>query len=207
MTIPTVGLEAAEITETARARLRRAVEGLSAIERRATTGGERRSAEWVAGQLRDAGGREVRLTSYRGHSTWAWSVGAHCALALAASTRAGPASRAVALATLASLEADSSGRSLRLRSLLPGRRRGVNVEARLPSSGARRRTVVLVAPHGAAKGGIVGHSGMLGGGRARAGRTGMTPPYSVLPMAAMLALGVAPRGARSAARAVLAAGI
>jgi hypothetical protein len=52
-------------------RLREAVEALSRIERRATTEGERHSAEWVAEALRKAGAPEIRLTSYSGHSTWA----------------------------------------------------------------------------------------------------------------------------------------
>ena len=53
------------------------VEALSAIERRATTPGERRSAEWVADRLRDAGARDVRLTEYHGHSSWAPANAAH----------------------------------------------------------------------------------------------------------------------------------
>ena len=60
-----------------RARLREAVEALSAIERRAATPGERRSAEWVAEELRAAGAREVRLSRYRGHSTWAVTLAFH----------------------------------------------------------------------------------------------------------------------------------
>src|SRR3954447_12367686 len=87
------------------ARLREAVEALSGIERRATTTGERRSAEWVADALREAGAREVRLTAYTAHSIWAIATSAHAVLGLVASLGADVLARALAAAALVSLEA------------------------------------------------------------------------------------------------------
>jgi hypothetical protein len=189
--------------DTAQTRLREAVEELSVIERRATTEGERRSAEWVAGALRKAGAREIRLTPYSGHSTWAIAVGTHTVLALAASIGRGLVARILAAATVASFEADLTGRSFWLRKLLPGRRHGTSVEARIPAAGPPRRTVVLVAHHDAAHNGFVWHPMVLEPGRRRAARTGTTPSYSSLPMAAMLAIAAGPAAFRNVARAVL----
>ena len=175
-------------------RLRRLVEELSGIERRATTDGERQSAEWVGDQLRAARVSEVQLTEYRGHSTWAAATTSYMALALLASIPDSWTTRGLVAATLVSFEADSHGRSLWLRSLVPGKRRGHSVQGRIPARGKADRTVVVVAHHDAAHTGLVWHRAMLDAGRRQARRTGMTPSYSIVPMAAMLLLviGVGP---------------
>jgi peptidase M28-like protein len=193
-------LTATDLTQT---RLRRAVEALSVIERRATTEGERRSAHWVAEELRKAGARDIRLSRYTAHSTWAIAMGAHMALALAASVGRGLLSRALTAATLVSFEADATGRSFWLRKRLPGRRRGTSVEARIPAVGRARRTVVVVAHHDAAHNGFVWHPLMLEAGRRRAARTGTTPSYSSLPMAAMLVAAAGSTALRNIGRAML----
>lgn len=187
--------------------LHRLVEGLSSIERRATTPGERQSAEWVADQLRAAGASRVNLTEYRAHSTWAAATTSYMALALLASIPGGWISRGLTAATLLSFEADSHGRSFWLRSLLPGKRRGHSVEGRVPSRGHADRTVVLVAHHDAAHTGWVWHPRMLEAGRRRALKTGMTPSYSIIPMAAMVLLVVGAGPLTMIGRIALGAGI
>ena len=114
--------------ETTRGRLRKAVEGLADIERRATTRGERASAEWVARHLLEAGAVDVRLVPYKAHSTWAVALLAHSIVVLAASVAGGLVARAVAALGAVSLEADATGRSFWLRSLLPGKGRGTSVQ-------------------------------------------------------------------------------
>src|SRR4051812_36469285 len=106
----TVVVDTPPSADSAEARLRAAVDALSAIERRATSEGERRSAAWVAEELTKAGASGVRLSSYTGHSTWAIATGAHMALALALSIFGGLVGRLFAVALVASLEADASGR-------------------------------------------------------------------------------------------------
>jgi acetylornithine deacetylase/succinyl-diaminopimelate desuccinylase-like protein len=188
-------------------RLRRLVEELSSIERRATGDGERRSAEWVAEQLQAAGASDVRVTEYRAHSTWATATIAHLVLALLASARGGWVGRAGVAAALASLEADAHGRSLWLRSRLPGRRRGHNVHGRVPARGKADRTVVVVAHHDAAHTGLVWHPIVLEAGRRRARRTGMTPSYSIVPLAAMGLLLVGARPLTAIGRGALGASL
>jgi hypothetical protein len=196
--------EAADRTER---RLREAIEGLSAIERRATTDGERRSAAWVLEQLTGAGAQEVQTTPYKAHSTWAVSMVAHLALALGLSFGSGIAYRALAAATLVSLEVDTSGRRFWLRNLLPGRRAGTNVSARIRASGTPRRTLVLVAHHDAAHNGLLWHPAMLDAGRRIARRTGITPSYAGGPLLGILMVAAGPRVVQQIGRFVLGAGI
>jgi hypothetical protein len=77
----------------------------------------------------------------------------------------------------------------------------------VPAGDAPRRTVVVVAHHDAAHNGFVWHPAMLEAGRRRAARTGVTPPYSSLPMAAMLAIALGPAALRRVGRALLGTGI
>lgn len=190
----TFGITERHQTGAGREGLERLVEGLSSIERRAGSAGERESAEWVAQRLREAGVGEVELAEYRGHSTWAVATTAHMVLALLASLPGGWITRGLVPAILLSFEADSHGRRMWLRSLLPGKRRGYTVQSRIPARGRPERTVVIVAHHDAAHTGLVWHPAMLDAGRRQARRTGMTPSYSIVPMAAMVLLipGVGP---------------
>jgi peptidase M28-like protein len=184
-------------------RLREAVKGLSAIERRATTEGERRSAEWVAEELRAAGAHEVRLSRYNAHSTWAGTLVVHSAIALGASLAGGLISRAIAALAAVSLEADATGRSSWLRKLVPGKGYGTNVHARIPAAGGARHTVVVVAHHDAAHNGFVWHPRTVDAGRRIAARTGTTPSYMGLPVIAMLAVAAGPTLLRRVGQAVL----
>jgi hypothetical protein len=176
------------------ARLRADVEALSAIDRRATTEGERESAKWVADQLRAAGAGDVLLSSYRAHSTWAVTLGVHSAVVLAASLAGGLVSRVVAVAAAVSLEADATGRGPWLRKLLPGKRDGTNVHARVSTARTKRGAVVIVAHHDAAHNGLIWHRRTVDFGRRVAAATGRTPAYVGPSLFGMLAIaaGVGP---------------
>jgi hypothetical protein len=174
-------------------RLRDTVERLSALDRRTTTPGERASAEWVASELAAAGAQDVRLTSFRGPSTWAWANVAHAAAGLLAAGRGGRIGRGLALATLISYELDYTARSQWLRRLLPAGE-GTSVLARLPARDERLGTLVLVAHHDAAHCGLIWHPGALALNRWIARRTGSTPSYAT---PAYLALGAIASGRKA----------
>jgi hypothetical protein len=163
---------------------------LAAMERRSASAGERESAAWCAGRLREAGAQEVRIESFSyGHSfghAHALMFGAACA---------GRLSAALALALF---ELDFSGRGQPLRRVLPAGE-GANVVGRVPARGERRRTLVLVAHHDAAHTGLMWHP-VLGAGAGDRGR----PPFSLLPEVAMALIALGPRRASPVARAVLA---
>ena len=169
-------------------RLREDVEALSAIERRAATPGDRESAEWVAARMRETGLEDVRIEPFRCHSPWAIPYGAHHLLGLLAATLPTPLRVPLALATAASYEADYTGRDHTLRSLVPGAGEGHNVIGRLSkgSDPFRKRTLVLVAHHDAAHTGWVWDPRFLESGRNRARKTGNTPSFIGLPLAALV---------------------
>ena len=177
-----------------RERLRADVEALAAIERRAGTPGDRESAEWVAGRMREIGLEDVRIEPFRCHPTWAIPYGAHALLGLLATRLPAPLRFAAALATAASFEADYTGRNQALRALLPGAGVGHNVTGRV---GRGRRRLVLVAHHDAAHTGWVWDPRFLESGRNRARRTGRTPSFIAPALLAFLfvALGLRRTGA------------
>lgn len=166
------------------------VGALSAIKRRAATPGDRESAEWVAGRMRELGLEEVRIEQFRCHSTWAIPYGAFALIGMLAARLPAPLRVPLALATAAAFEADYTGRDQTLRSLLPGAGRGHNVVGRF---GRGSRTLVLVAHHDAAHTGWVWDPRVLESGRNRARRTGETPSFIALPL---LALGLVAMGFR-----------
>jgi len=162
------------------------VEALAAIERGATSAGERASAEWVAGRLAEAGAADVRLEGFRYQGTYAWAHAAHFALG----ALGGPA----ALVAAVSYDLEFSGRLQWIRRLLPAGK-GTNVVARLPARGEPLRTLVLVAHHDAAHTGLIWNPSLV-----RMSRGGS---FATLPM---LAFGLAaPRRTRRLGRALLAA--
>jgi hypothetical protein len=164
------------------------VSALSAIERRAATPGDRASADWVAGRMREIGLEDVRIEPFRCHSTWAIPYGAHNLLGLLAATLPRRLRIPLALATAASYEADYTGRDQILRSLLPAAGEGNNVVGRIGHGG---RKLVLVAHHDAAHTGWVWDPRFLEGGRNYARKTGTTPSFIALPLLslALVALG------------------
>ena len=129
---------------------------LCSIERPSASPGERRAAEWLAGQLRDAGARHVRIEeeSEANGAFW-WPIGLLAgagALAGLTARRGGQLNRAIAAATgatAAALIADElpPGRR-RFRRLLPSRScHHVLGELGPPDA---ERTIVVMAHHDSA---------------------------------------------------------
>ena len=177
------------------------VRTLSAIERRAATPGDRESAEWVAGRMRDAGLEDVVIEPFRCHSTWAIPYGAFALIGMLAARLSAPLRIPLALGVSAAFEADYTGRDQTLRSLLPGAGKGHNVIGRVGSGG---RKLVLVAHHDAAHTGWVWDPRFLERGRNHARRTGTTPSFIALPL---LALGLVALGFRRLGSVLLGANV
>jgi Peptidase family M28 len=136
--------------------MRERLEGLCAYERGSTSEGERRAAEWLAGELREAGGRGARVEEEpEANGTFWWPIGllaGGAALAGLAARRGGPLRRALAVATgaaAAALIADElPPGERRFRRLLP-QRSCHHVLAELGPEDAER-TIVVMAHHDAA---------------------------------------------------------
>ncbi len=153
------------------------VEALAGMVRDSAGPGERASAEWAAGRLREIGAEDVRVEPFRYQSSFALAQGAHlAAAALAARAR----NRALAAAALASFELDFSGRSQWLRKALPAGE-GANAVGRLPARGERTRTVVLVAHHDAAHTGLMWDPRLLAAGDSAAAKNGRRASLALLP--------------------------
>jgi hypothetical protein len=184
--------------------LRADVEALAAIERRSASPGERKSAEWVAGRLREIGAEDVRLEPFRYQHTFAHAQALHFAVGALAARRG---SRGLAAAALASFELEYSGRSQWVRRLLPAAE-GTNVVARLPARGDRQGTLVLVAHHDAAHTGLMWDPRLLAAGDRAAARSGRRASLALVPEAALLLAtlgGPRRRAGRAVASAALAA--
>ena len=177
--------------------LRADIEALAAIERGSASPGERQSAEWVAGRLREQGAADVRIEPFRYQRTFAQAQGLHFAAGLLAALRG---NRLLAAAALASFELEYSGRSQWSRRALPGGD-GFNVVGRLPAVGPPERTLVLVAHHDAARTGRMWDPRLTGPGDRAAARSGRRASLALLPEAA---LGGAVVGLRRLPAAVLA---
>lgn len=155
-------------------RLEADVAALAALPRGSATG-EAATADWIVSRLREVG-LSADIEPYRGRTTFAWSYAVLAGLGL---LRSWP----VSLAALAALEADASGRW----PLPIGAAEGANVVCRVPPSGARKRTVVLLAHHDTQRTGLVWDPRLHEPGSARRLRTRSIPPY--LPPAALALLG------------------
>ena len=167
------------------AAVRADVEALAAMRRGSASPGERRSAQWAAQRLREAGAADVALEAFSFQGTYAGAQAAHAAAGLVAARRGGWRGAALAGAALASFEGEVSGRAQWLRRLLPSSE-GVNAVARIPAAGERRSTLVLLAHHDAARTGLSWHPRLLrlGAGAARRSRR-------MAPRAAPVGLGLA----------------
>jgi peptidase M28-like protein len=186
--------------------LRPDVEALAAIARGSASPGERASAEWMAGRLRDEGAADVELETFRYQGTYAFAHAAHLVVGLVAARRNGAGARAAALAALASLELEASGRAQWLRRILPAGE-GVNVVGRVPAAEESRATLVVLAHHDAARTGLAWHPRLVGLGAARARRARRMDPRLGLAAAGLLAAAMPWRLARHAGAAVLAAAV
>jgi hypothetical protein len=140
-------------------RLRATVEHLSSIERPSASEGERRAAEWIRDRL-NGSRADARVEEEPAHGTYWIPLGlmsAAAGLAGLAAARGGRTARALAAATGAAAAAgiadDVSGGPHAFRRLLP-RRTTYNVVAEAGDRDARR-TIVFVAHHDAAHGGLV----------------------------------------------------
>ena len=140
-------------------RLRATVEHLSAIERPSASDGERRAAEWIRDRLEGLSA-DARVEEERAHGTYWVPLGLMTAAAGAAGLAAGRGGRAaralgavVGAAAAAGIADDVSGGPHLFRRLLP-HRGTFNVVAAAGDREAER-TLVFVAHHDAAHGGLV----------------------------------------------------
>src|SRR5436190_8281464 len=135
------------------ARIRGDVEALSAMER-ASAAEDKPQVAWLERRLRNAGAHEVGTESFRFQRRLFWRYGAHGIAGMGAAALGGPLGAGLAVATLASIELDISGRSTWLAPLMP-RGEGVNVTARIPAAAEPRRTLVFIAHHDAQREGLM----------------------------------------------------
>jgi len=140
-----------------RALIERVVRELASYERPSASAGERRAAEWLVGELKQAGARDVRIEPERAHGGYWWPLGLLNAAALAAAASGKRALAAFAGATGAAAIYDDvgGGRLWFRRRVLPARTTH-NVVAEVGDPLAER-TVVLIAHHDAAHSGLVFH--------------------------------------------------
>ena len=176
---------------------------LAAIERRSASDGERRSAEWVARRLAEAGAEAVRLETFRYQHSFGPAQALHYGAGVIAALAGGPPGRALAAGSFASFELEYSGRRQWLRPLLPAGE-GTTVTARLPARGELRGTLVLVAHHDAAHTGRMWDPRLLRSGDARAARTGRRASLALLPEIGFLLALSRRRAPRTAAALLLA---
>lgn len=134
------------------ARLRGDVEALAAYER-GSAAQDKPHVDLIERRLRDSGAHELRLESFR-FQRRPWRHVAHGAGGVGAAVLGGPLGAALAVATIASLEGEVSGRSRWSSRFLPAGE-GVNLSARIPAAGPAERTVVFVAHHDAARTGLL----------------------------------------------------
>jgi acetylornithine deacetylase/succinyl-diaminopimelate desuccinylase-like protein len=129
---------------------------LASYERGSASDGERRAAEWLAGELRAAGCRDVRVEEERAHGGYWWPLGIlNAASALAGFLGRLPAALVGGLASAAVYDDVSGGKLWFRRRILPHRPTW-NVVAEVGDPEAER-TVVFIAHHDAAHSGLVFH--------------------------------------------------
>src|SRR5690349_11535251 len=140
-------------------RLRAVVEHLQAIERPSASDGERRAAMWIRDELAALGCRAARVEPERAHGSFAVPLlllsAAGAAAGLARRGRAVPAAAGIAAA--GAIVDDVSAGPHVFRRLLP-RRTTFNVVAETGDPDGQT-TLVFVAHHDAARGGLVFHPG------------------------------------------------
>jgi hypothetical protein len=133
-----------------RQELYRVVADLSAIERPSASEGERAAADWIADEFR-AAGLETSVECERAHGGFWWPIAWLNAIALLAARLR---SRLLALGALALLVEDIDHRKRLFRRLVLRKRPTWNVTA-VAGDPHAKRTVVVVAHHDAAHGGLI----------------------------------------------------
>jgi acetylornithine deacetylase/succinyl-diaminopimelate desuccinylase-like protein len=136
--------------------IERVVRELATYDRPSASEGERRAAEWLAGELRAAGCRSVRVEEERAHGGYWWPLGLLNAGALLASLRGRLAAALGGAFAAAAVYDDVSGGRLWFRRRALPHRSTWNVVAEAGDPDAER-TVVFVAHHDAAHSGLVFH--------------------------------------------------
>jgi hypothetical protein len=138
-----------------KALIERVVRELASYERPSASNGERRAADWLAGEFRSAGCR-VRVEEERAHGGYWWPLGLlNAASALAAVLGRRVAAVVGAVAAAAVYDDVSGGKLWFRRRALPHRSTwNVVAEAGDPDAS---RTVVFIAHHDAAHSGLVFH--------------------------------------------------
>jgi hypothetical protein len=136
--------------------LERVIRELAAIERPSASAGERRAADWIAGELRAAGCREVRVEEERAHGGYWWPLGLLNAGSLLAAALGRRVAALVGATAAAAVYDDVSGGKLWFRRRALPHRATYNVVAETgdPQGG---RTIVFLAHHDAAHSGLVFH--------------------------------------------------
>jgi Peptidase family M28 len=137
--------------------IERVVRELASFERASASEGERRAAEWIAGELREAGCRGVGVDEERAHGGYWWPLGLlNAGAALAALAGGRRAAALVGGVGAAAVYDDVSGGRLWFRRRTLPHRPTFNVLAEAGDPAAER-TIVFVAHHDAAHTGLVFH--------------------------------------------------
>jgi len=136
--------------------IERVVRELASYERASASEGERRAAEWIAAELREAGCREVRVEEERAHGGYWWPLGIANAAALLAALRGRLLAALVGGLGAAAVYDDVSGGRLWFRRRFLPHRPTWNVVAEAGDADAER-TVVFISHHDAAHSGLVFH--------------------------------------------------
>ena len=136
--------------------IERVVRELASYERPSASDGERRAADWLAGELRSAGCRSVRVEEERGRGGYWWPLGLLNAGSAVGALLGRRAAAIVGGAASAAVYDDVGGGKLWFRTgALPNRATwNVVAEAGDPEA---TRTVVFIAHHDAAHSGLVFH--------------------------------------------------
>jgi len=139
-----------------KALIERVVRELASYERPSASEGERRAAEWLAGEFRAAGCSRVRVEEERGGGGYWWPLGLLNAAPALAALLGRRAAALVGGAAAAAVYDDVSGGELWFRRRALPQRATWNVVAEAGDPAARR-TVVFIAHHDAAHSGLVFH--------------------------------------------------
>ena len=136
--------------------IERVVRELSSYERPSASDGERRAADWLAGELRAAGARNTRIEQEPGRGGYWWPLGLLNAGPAVAALLGRRAAALVGGAAAAAVYDDVGGGGLWFRRRALPELATWNVVAELGDPEARR-TVVFIAHHDAAHSGLVFH--------------------------------------------------
>ena len=139
-----------------KALIERVVRELASYERPSASEGERRAADWLAGEFRAARCRQVRVEEERGRGGYWWPLGLLNAAPALAALLGRRAAALVGGAAAAAVYDDVGGGTLWFRRRALPHRATWNVVAEAGDPAARR-TVVFIAHHDAAHSGLVFH--------------------------------------------------